>query len=121
MAYVAFDGSKPDPTTQGMTDYSTAIRDNLEALRDAVVAGCMPGWAMATSGGTEDEPAAYVYSKGSERVKLELTWGTTGGSDGNVTQMVMKYSSDSGSNYDTVGTASYTYSSNGYCTAIAWA
>ncbi len=120
MSYTAFDGSKPDPTTQGITAFASSTRDNLEALRDAVVAGIMPGWNLSASGGTVDEPAAWIYAKGSERVKLELTWGTTGGEDGNVTVMVMKYSSDSGSNYDTVGTATFTYDSNGYCTAITW-
>lgn len=120
MAYTAFDGSKPDPTTQGITAYSQAIRDNEQALRDAVVAGAMAGWDMAQSGGTAEQPASIFFTKSAEIVKLELTWGSSGGENGNVTQIVLKYSSNGGGAYDTIGTATFTYDSNAYCTAITW-
>lgn len=120
MPYTAFDGSKPDPSTQSLTAMAASERENLAALRDAVVAGAMAGWNMAQSGGTAEQPDNVIFSKGTERVKLALTWGDTGGEDGNVTDLVMSYSSDSGSNYDTAGTAAFTYDSNGNCTAITW-
>ena len=49
-----------------------------------------------------------------------LTWGTTGGAAGNVTQAVYAYSANSGSTYDTVGTLSITYDTAGYVTGTTW-
>lgn len=120
MAYTAFDGSKPDPTTQGITAYSQSVRDNEQALRDAVIAGALAGFNMTQSGGTAEQPANILFTKSTEIVKLALTWGSSGGEDGNVTQIVASYSSDSGAGYDTIGTATFTYDSNAYCTAITW-
>lgn len=122
MSYTAFDATKPDAATQNGTQFAQSTRDNLAAVRDAcVLGGGFPGWALAVSGGTAEQPATLTYSKGTERVRAVLTWGTTGGASGNVTQAVYAYSADSGTNYDTIGTKTITYDASGNVTATAWA
>jgi hypothetical protein len=121
MAYTPFDATKPDATAQTLTQMGQSERDNLRAIRDAVVSmGGFAGWNMAPSGGTAEQPATITYSKGSERVRASLTWGTTGGAAGNVTVAVYDYSSTSGSSYDTIGTKTYTYDPAGNVTATTW-
>lgn len=130
MNYTAFQSSQPTtagsptPTRQETID---AIRNNLMALRDALVAcGSVQGFDYSQSGGTAEEPGAMLFTRGSEIVKITLTWGTTGGEDGNVTKAVYEYSSNGGSSYDPMVDAageyvlSITYDSNGNCTATAW-
>jgi len=125
MAYDPFTDGKPVATDTGLQaiDY---MRENLMALRDAVTAGAMPGWNYAPSGGTNDEPAQIVYSKGTERVRGSLTWGTTGGEDGNVTKVVWEYSSNSGTLYEAMDDASgnyvenIAYNTDGTIASITW-
>jgi len=122
MAYVSFDSTVPNAATQDGTDVCDAIRDNQEALRDAVVLGAMEDWDLTVTAGTgsASEPQYLTYDKGAERLRATLTWGTTGGEDGNVTQSVYAYSSNSGSSYDTIGTLAVSYDSNGNVTATTW-
>ena len=121
MTYTAFNEAKPDSTAAGgMPVYSQAIRDNLQALRDAVIMGALAGWAMTPSGGTAEQPTTLTYSKGTERIKAALTWGTTGGESGNVTQSVYSYSSNSGTSWDVIGTRTVSYDANSNVTGTAW-
>jgi len=119
MAYNSFTDGKPVGTDTGLDAIDT-IRENLMALRDAVVGGMMAGWDYAPAGGTADQPATVTYSKGTERIRGSLTWGTSGGSDGNVTQIVWEYSSDSGSTFDDIGTLAITYDTSANVTAMTW-
>lgn len=115
MTYSAFDSTLPDAATQNGTQFAQSTRDNLKAMRDAcVMGGGFFGWAMAATGGTPAEPQYLTYSKGTERVRVTLTW-----SSGNVTSALYAYSSNSGSSYDTIGTKTITYSS-GYVTGTTW-
>lgn len=121
MTYAVFDQAKPDASSQNGTQFAQSTRDNLLALRDAIIAGTgFFGWALAITGGTADQPTTFTYSAGVERVKIALTWGTSGGEAGNVTQSVYSYSADSGSTYTTIATKTNTYDGNGYLTAVAW-
>lgn len=120
MAYTPFDPTKPDPATQNGTAIMGSIRANLNAMRDACVMGSFAGFNMAATGGTADQPALLTYSKGTERVKAALTWGTTGGELGNCTVAVYSYSSNSGGSYDTIATCTVTYDGSGYVTATTW-
>lgn len=112
MPYTDFDDSKPVATDNGVATVD-AIRNNLLAMRDSVIMGFMPGWSATPSGGTNEQPAQWLYSKGTERLRASITWGTTGGADGNPTQVVWEYSSDSGSTWDTVSTQSIVWNSDG--------
>lgn len=121
MTYTVFDPTKPDAATQNGTQFAQSARDNLKAIRDAcVLGGGFPSWNLAATGGTADQPALLTYSKGTERVKAALTWGTTGGEAGNVTVIEYSYSANSGTDYDAIGTNTITYDSSGNVTATTW-
>ncbi|WP_448508794.1 hypothetical protein [Immundisolibacter sp.] len=52
MPYTAFDPAKPDAATQNGTQFAQATRDNLKAVRDAVImGGGFYGWGLNASGG----------------------------------------------------------------------
>lgn len=121
MTYTAFDPLKPDASTQNGTQFAQSTRDNLRTIRDAVImGGGFYGWNMAAAGGTAEQPATITYSKGTERVRATLTWGSTGGEAGNVTVAVYAYSSNSGTDYDTIGTNTIAYDGSGNVTATTW-
>lgn len=121
MAYTDFDPTKPDATTQTLGQMGTSMRNNELAIRDMMCGnvGGFAGWNLAAYDSSNnnppltdpDKPAYIVLSKGTERVKLTITWSTSGVTDGYPTRLVFSYSSDSGSTYDVIkgGTT------NGYC------
>jgi hypothetical protein len=69
---------------------------------------------------TVSQPEIMYYTKGTEIIRAVLTWGTTGGSAGNVTVAVYSYSADSGGSYSTIGTETTTYDSNSNAIATIW-
>lgn len=100
MAYTALDPTLPDWVPQTGIQVTQSTRDNVRALRDALVAaGAIQGFNYSVTGGTASQPATLLFKRGVEWIKVNLTWGTTGGEDGNVTKAAYYYSSDSGSNY----------------------
>jgi len=113
MAYPSFNSLKPDPSTDNGSDAFTGTRVNLLALRDAALAGSLPGWDLSVTGGTAARPTTWTYSKGTERLRLTITWGTTGGPNGKPQTVVSAYSSDSGSAYDVIGTSTLSYDASG--------
>jgi hypothetical protein len=120
MAYVHFDKGNPDATTQTLAQMGQSMRDNLKAIRDMVAAGTLIGWNGTPSGGTADQPAVITHSKGTERIRETITWGSTGGATGNPQVILYEYSSNSGTSYDTIGTLTYTFDASGNVTAWAW-
>lgn len=120
MAYVQFDATKPNGATANGTTVLSELRDNMEALRDMVVAGTLYGWACTASGGTADMPTTMLHSKGTERLRETITWGSTGGATNNPQTILYSYSSNSGSSYDAIGTITYTYDASGNVTSWAW-
>lgn len=120
MAYVEYDEGLPAGTRTGPETVSD-IQLNENALRDMIVSGGSVNWPMVASGASEEEPTQLLYSKGTEKLKLTLAWGTTAGANGNVASILYEYSSDSGSNYDTMGTKTFTYNTSGDVTETGWA
>jgi hypothetical protein len=121
MPYVLYDKTKPAGSSNGTLTLQE-VRNNLLAIRDAaIMGGGFYGWNMAASGGTAQQPATLTYSSGTERVRATLTWGTTGGSAGSVTVAAYAYSSNSGTDYDAIGTKAITYDASGNVTATSWA
>lgn len=120
MAYTPFTATSPDAATQNGTQFAQAIRYNQAALRDAIVTGSMPGFNYSVSGGTAEQPAIIYFKKSTDWIRVTLTWGTTGGADGNVTVAVLAYSANSGGAYDTIATQTITYDANGNVTATTW-
>ncbi len=121
MAYVTFDVTKPDGSTQGGSAVLQSVRNNMQALRDSLVmSGLFFGWPVTVSGGTPEQPTTFIYSKGVERVRSVVTWGTVGGASGNPQTIVYSYSSNSGTSYDTIGTKVVVYDANGNVTSTTW-
>lgn len=117
MAYTAFDPALPDGASQNGTQFGQSSRNNLKALRDADFFGGDSGWTYSQSGGTASEPTTMLWSKGTERIRITATWGTTGGNNGNVTTAVLEYSSNSGGVYDTIESRTMTYDGSGNFTS----
>lgn len=122
MAYVQFEDGVP--TASGtINELCTDTRNNLEAMRDAVVMGTASGWNYSKSGGTAEEPGEVRYSNGTQRIRGTLTWGTSGGADGNVTVAVWAYTADhtAGSPvYDTIGTETVSYDADSTPVSTVW-
>lgn len=119
MAYTQYNSAVPT-TAQTRQAAIDAIRTNEMAMRDAIIAGNLPGFNYSVSGGTADQPQYLYRKKSTEWIRTTLTWGTTGGEAGNVTVAVYAYSSNSGGLYDTIGTCTWTYDSSGNVTATTW-
>jgi len=95
-----------------------------------VTTGLYPGWSFQSQDpvgtyppSTPDKPAAYVWSRGVERYRASLTWGTTGGEADALKTARMEYSNTSGSSYVSVSSTplvTLTYSTSGAVIAAAW-
>lgn len=121
MAYSLFDPTKPDATAQTLTQMGMSERMNMAALRDAcTMGGGFPGFNLSLAGGVAGQPASITYTKGTERVQANLTWGTTGGEAGNVTVSTYYYSANSGTNWDVIGTNTISYDANSNVVATTW-
>lgn len=120
MPYVNYDATKPNAVTQNGTAFAQSTRDNFNALRDMLIMGSAPWWNMSVAGGTAEQPAQIFYNKGTEWIRGNVTYGTTGGATGNVTQIVYAYSSNNQTSYDGMTTMTVTYDINGNVTAVNW-
>ncbi|MCU7917062.1 MAG: hypothetical protein KZQ95_01735 [Candidatus Thiodiazotropha sp. (ex Epidulcina cf. delphinae)] len=134
MAYTVFNPATPDPTTENGTVAFDSTRENLLAVRDAIIAsGFFPGWSaeLQDSDGTPaidpTKPDQAVYAKGAERIKLSITWGTTGGATDNPEIIVAAYSANAGTLYEPMGATGYplgkmtlSYDANGSYLSHAW-
>src|SRR6266511_1499841 len=101
MAYTQFDATKPDGATQAGSAFSTSTNANDKALRDAILSGAMHGFVFSVSGGTAAEPATLFWKNGTTWLRATITWGTTGGEDGQMKTIVWDLSINSGTDYTT--------------------
>ncbi len=95
-----------------------------------VTTGLYPGWSfqaqdpVGTYPPTDPEkPDAYVWSKGVERYRATLTWGTSGGGINALASATMQYSNTSGSSYVSISSTpvvTLTYSTSGSVIQAAW-
>jgi len=119
MAYVNFEDAVP--TASGtINELCTDTRNNLEAVRDAVVMGTASGWAFTKAGGTADQPGQIRYTKGTQRIQGLLTWGTAGGADGNVTVAQWQYRPTASSVYEAIGTETISYDTDSNVVSTVW-
>ena len=128
MPYTHYTDSKPAITDSGQ-DVVDDTRENLEALRDAVIAGRIPKWNMTVtngSGGTALEPKNLEWRKGSSgnlALRATITWGTSGGSNGNPTTIVYHATgnrSNASPTWDSIGTLTMTYDTSGNARTGVW-
>lgn len=104
----------------GAADLINVYRNSDVSGTAIVMDGHYRAWALTPSGGTAEQPDVVTYAKGVERVRGTLTWGTTGGADGNVETAAYEYSNNSGSTYSTIGTKNLTYDAAGNVTLTTW-
>lgn len=119
MPYTQFDPANP-VVAQTRFNAIESARKNMLALRDMVAMGTFPGFNFSKAGGTADEPAQHFFKKGAEWIKVDITWGTTGGAYGNPVQAIYSYSTNSGASYDAIGTLTITYDASGFVSAGSW-
>ena len=121
MAYKSFSDNTPTVGGNGLKVVSD-IRENLMAMRDAVVMGAMPGWDYSRTPGRVDAENAdeMFYKKGSNWIRATLTWGYSGGAEGNLVSAVWESSADAGENYETIGTETFTYDVSGDLDTSSW-
>lgn len=131
MSYTDYVATTPDPTTQTPGQAFTSDRENLLALRDALIGGTgfLPGWTCYAENAdnsrpptTPEQPAQLKFAKGTERIKAVLTW-----TDGNVTRVVTSYSANAGVDWDVIkggstnGYYNFTYDVNNNFLSSDWA
>lgn len=123
-------GSAPDPGTYKFfvdgvpvtSDKSLKVisdtRNNLLALVHVATMGSIQGWEYSKDDGTgtADEPQYLYYKKSARWIQGEMTW-----ANGTITQIVWRYSVNSGGAYDTIGTESVTYDTDGNVETVTWA
>lgn len=134
MSYTQFNYAVP-VTTQTRQETVDSTRENLMALRDAVVMGSMPGWdfssgdasttatataTLSTPAATPSIPGVLQYRKGTEEVWVWVTWD----GDEYPTQLVYYYSPDTSSGYPAnriiIGTEDITYDLSFNITSVTW-
>lgn len=120
MPYTQFDSVNP-VIGQSRFNAVESMRNNLLALRDMAVLHMAPGFNFSKAGGTAEQPAQHFFKKGAEWIREDLTWGTTGGAEGNVTQVVRYKSLNSGVAYDLIETLTFTYDTDGNFTGMSTA
>lgn len=120
MAYTPFVPTTP-AITQTRQQIVDSTRNNLLALRDAIMIGRVPGATFSTLGGSAEEPAQRIWSSGTDRWRATYTY-----SSGFITQVIWEYSSNSGGLYDVIATETINYDGNGNTTggnnssSISW-
>ena len=92
----------------------------IQSIRDIAITGAAVGWNYSWADGTADQPTWMYWTKGTEVLRINCAWETTGPSAGNLTSMVLSYSSNSGTDYTNAGTQSFVYDVNGDLTSTTW-
>lgn len=108
----------PDTGTQ-VVDYT---RNALHALRDALLYGGMKGFNsnIIVGTGSNQKPQYLYYKNGTIWIRIEITWGTSGGALDKPTVKLISYSENSGGAWETVGTYTITYTTDGYFDTGTW-
>lgn len=115
MAYEEFLDGYPQPNSQNGLQAFDQTRKNLDAMRDSVVMGIMPGWDFAPDAIGDPTPTYHYYTKGQEKIRLTLAWDT----NDNLVTMVAAYAVD-GVNYDSIGTYTIVYDGDLLVTSATW-
>ena len=114
MPYIPFNNAKPDPT-ESIAQITTDVRTNFAAVRDWIVIACgLPGWsgeALGADGTTPPtdatQPEQWIWRRGTERIRAQLTYGDAGGSQGCVVSAVFSYSPDGGQTWQLMADDDY--------------
>lgn len=113
MAYTAFSPTVPAGSQTG-PNFATSANANDVALMHGLATGALgsPNWTWAVTGGTNDKPTTVVLTNVADGTK-KLRYTIAYGSGHYASSVTVAYSTDSGGTYpDTIGTFTFTYTSN---------
>lgn len=121
-AYKKFDASKPDTD---VTDGAATIQgliENMEALLDAANVGMAVDWdgAVTTPGAQPDVFIATDQADTTQKERVSITWGSSGGSANKPTVITFERSYDSGSTWSTAKTMTITWNASGHYVSHVW-
>ncbi len=127
MAYTNYQIEKPDPGDSAVEVFDDT-KDNFNAILHMIMGGAVENWDSSPTigAGSAQQPDSieFTYNADSapnERmVQIQLTWGTTGPSENQVTQAIFRYSINSGTAYDIIKTAAFAYSEAGAVPTVTW-
>ena len=119
MAYIPFSSGYPT-ASQAPGAWATGMRANFAAIRDAVTVGGMVGWDLFTSGATPSQPDNTYMSDGTQTLKINVTWATSGAGAGSPSVLVYYYRATATAAYSTMGTLGITYATDGSVTTATW-
>lgn len=125
MSYQHYDPAIPNVNETAELIWDS-VRANMDALLHQIMTnGIVENWnaGPVVGGGTPQQPDSYVHTylaDTQKRIKLDYTWGVTGPEKDSVTQMIISYTSDGGSIYDVIRTASFSYSELGAPPVVSW-
>ena len=118
MAYDKFQHTLPNPVTQNGTEVCDSIKENQNALVDAIVMQGPVDWEMSVTGGPNEQPTQLTYIKRfltSHRLRADITYDQ----DGNPDQIIYTRSYNSGSVWETIGTKNIVWF-DGAVVSISW-
>jgi hypothetical protein len=117
MSWTDFSLSVPDGSSGNGASFEQGIKDNQHALWNFIMAGMAKGMLFSASGGTAQQPDTILFGNGTNILKCDITWGTTGGALGNFGTIDFSSSQNNGSSYTAAFSVGFTYDSNGNLTA----
>lgn len=120
MPYTHFNPIKSNPASTTIAQLNDRLYTDMMAVRDAAVLGLMPGWNYRVSSGAADKPAQVLWTKGTETIAINCTWGTTGGALDNLATAQLFYRPNASTAYDSLGKVTITYNADGDVTAATW-
>ncbi|MFK5986924.1 MAG: hypothetical protein QM479_16065 [Pseudomonadota bacterium] len=92
-----------------------------DLITGMIINGVAAGYGFSILTGTPSKPLVVLFTKASVIYKLIITWGTSGGADGNETEFIVSKSINSGANYTLFTTLTITYDAAGDATNQTWA
>lgn len=122
MAGIVFDPLLPSITETGI-QFTESVKDNQQGLFDGILLGNMPNWSLTVTAGTgtAERPQFLEFRNDPDRVRLNISWSTSGATAGSPTQVILQYSTNSGGNWTNVRTVPVTYDGSGNMTGATQA
>lgn len=120
MAYMHFNPVKSNPASATLPQLNDRLYTDMMAVRDAVVTGIMPGWNYSIGGGAPHQPTQILWTRGTETIAINCTWGTTGGAADNLVGAVVHYRPNASTAYESLGTLAIDYTPAGDVTTATW-
>lgn len=115
MAYIPFDETVPDGSTQTGPQVTPSIRNNQRALADSVFTDGLLGWDLTVTGPDFSKPSMLTYENGTgHRIRATITWNVQDDPS------TILYERDYGSGWETLGTKTFAWNASSELLGITW-